>query len=155
MDQSGDRDRGHGKRDDGHSRKRDGGRHDDHGDDGLEHKGDRIAQWFAACIEREPRYDFEALARALERTDRHEGALNEHEIARRWRAIDRYASALSNEHDEDARSGVDYRSTNRALLDGGAYGDGFGYAATGGAPGRVANFQTLRGLEEGFQRLHS
>jgi Ca2+-binding RTX toxin-like protein len=155
MDQSGDRDRGHGKRDDGHGRKRDGGKHDDQGDNRLEHKGDRIAQWFAACIESEPRYDFEALAQALERTDRHGGALNEHEIARRWRAVGRYASALSNEHDEDARSGMDYRFNNRALLDSGAYGDGFGYAATGGALGRVADFQIILGLEEGFQRLHS
>jgi hypothetical protein len=149
------RDHDHGKRDDERRGKPDSRKHDDRDDDRSEHKGDRMADCLVANVESKPRYDIEALAQELERSDRHGEALNAQEIARRWQVVGRYASALSNEHDEDAQGGADYRFKDQGLLGGGALGGGFGYSGSTGAPHRIATLQTLQGLEEGFQRLHN
>jgi hypothetical protein len=145
----------HGRRDDARHSKPDSGKHDDRGDDHSDRKGDRLTDFLAAYIESKPRYDFEALALELKHADRNGEALNVQEIARRWRAVGQYASALTNEHDEHARGGADYRFNDHGLLGGGAFGGGLGYSGSPGVLRRVANLQTLQGLEEGFQRLHS
>jgi hypothetical protein len=155
MDHCDDRGDVHGKRDDERRRKPDGRKHDDRDDDRSVHKGDRMADCIAAYVESKPRYNFEALALELEHADRNGEALNVHEIARRWRAVGQYASALENGQDEDARGGADYRFNDHGLLGGGAFGGGFGYSGSIGALRRVANLQTLQGLEEGLQRLHA
>jgi hypothetical protein len=154
-DQCDNRVHDHEKRDDERHGMPDGRNHDDRDDDRSDQRGDRMADCLAAYVESKPRYDFEALAHELERSDRHGEALNAHEIARRWQVVGRYASELSNEHDEDARGGADYRFKDHSLLGGGASGGGFGYSGSTGAPHRIATFQTLQGLEEGFQRLHN
>ena len=155
MDHYEDRGHDHGKRNDERHRKPDGVKHDDRDDDRSDHKRDRMAECLAAYVESKPRYDFEALAQELERLDRHGEALNAQEIARRWQVVGRYSSALSNEHEEDARGGADYRFNNLGLLGGGAFSGGLGYSGSTGTLHRVANLQTLQGLEEGFQRLHA
>lgn len=131
-------------------------RHDsDRGEHHSKGKRESPADLLEAYLGQKPHYDFEALARELERPDRHGEALNAQEIARRWRVVGQYASALSNEHDEDARGGADYRFNEHGLLGGGAFGGGFGYSGSTGVLRRVANLQTLQGLEEGLERLHA
>jgi len=125
------------------------------GDHHSKGKRESLADLLEAYLEQHPHYDFEALAREMEGWDRHGETLNAHEIARRWRAVGQYSSALANEHDEDARGGADYRFNAHGLLGGGAFGGGFGNSRSTGALRRAANLQTLQGLEEGFQRLHS
>jgi hypothetical protein len=149
------RDHDPGERDDERHGKPHGRKHDDCNDDRLDHKGDRMVGCLTANVESKPRYDFEALAEEQERSEQHGEALNRQEIARRWQVVGRYASALANEHDEDARGGADCRLNDHSLLSGSISGGGFGYSGSTGAPHRVANLQTLQGLAEGFQRLHS
>jgi Ca2+-binding RTX toxin-like protein len=149
------RDHDHGKRDDERPSKLGGRNHGERDDDHSVQKGDRMADCLAAYIEIKPRYDFEVLAKELKRSDRHGEALNAQEIARRWQVVGRYAGALVNEHDEDARGGADYRINDHGLLGGGVSGGGFGYSGSTGAAHRIATLQTLQGLEEGFQQLHN
>ncbi len=132
------------------------GKHDsDRGEHHSKGKRESPADLLEAYLGQKPHYNFEALARELERSERHAEALNAQEIARRWRVVGQHASALSNEHDEDARGGADYRFNNHGLLGGSAFGGGFGYSGSTGALRRVANLQTLQGLEEGLERLHA
>jgi Ca2+-binding RTX toxin-like protein len=151
----GDHDDGrHDDRDDHHG-KSDDRKHSDHDDDRSDRKGDPITDCLAAYLGRKPQYDFEALALELEHADRNGEAIGAQEIARRWRAVGQYASALANEHDEDARGGAAYRFHEHGLLGGGAFGGGFGYTGSTGMARGSASLRTLQGLEEGFQRIHS
>jgi len=118
-------------------------------------KRESLAGLLEAYLAQKPDYDFAAFVQELERSERRGEAIGAQEIARRWRAVGQYASALANEHDEDARGGADYRFNDHGLLGGGAFGGGFGYSGSTGSLRRVANLQTLQGLEEGFQRIHS
>jgi len=149
------RDHDHGKRGDERHGKPDGRKHDDHDDDRSDRKGNRMVDCLAAYVESKPRYDFEALAKELERSERRGEALDAQEIARRWQAVSRYAGALSNEHNDDARGGAVYRFNEHGLLGGGAFGGGFGYTGSTGMARGNASLRTLHGLEEGFQRLHA
>jgi hypothetical protein len=113
------------------------------------------ADLLEAYLERTPRYDFEALAREMERGDEPERALSALEIARRWERVSRYAAGLADERDEDARYGAarDWRA-GLDLPGTGALGGGFGHAGSTGMTRGMANLKTLQGLEEGFHRLH-
>jgi hypothetical protein len=152
-DQGGGHDR-HEERD-GHGSRSGQGHDEDKTDHDSRSERNRMVELLEVYLARKPRYDFEAPMREWERSDRHGEALNAQEIARRWQVVGRYAGALVNEHDEDARGGADYRVNDHGLLGGGVSGGGFGYSGSTGAPLRVANLQTLQGLAEGFQRIHS
>jgi hypothetical protein len=136
----------------GSKRERDSDRDDRHSSKG---KRESLAGLLEAYLAQKPDYDFEAFVQELERSERRGEAIGVQEIARRWRVVGRYASAFSNEHDEDARGGADYRVNDHGLLGGGAFGGGLGYSGSTGVLRRAVNLQTLQGLEEGFQRLHS
>jgi hypothetical protein len=118
-------------------------------------KRDRISELLAAYLGQEHRYDFETLARDLEREDRREETLTVQEIARRWQWVSAYASGLANDHDDDARRGAVYRFDEQGLLVSGAFGGGFGYTGSTGMARGIASLRALQGLEEGFQRLRS
>ena len=150
-----DRNHDNGERDHEHRSTSHGSTRFDRVDDRSGRKGDRITDVLAAYFERKPRYDFEALTLELEHTERNGKSPNGHEIARRWQVVGRYASSLANEYDEDARGGADYRFNGHGLLEGGIHGGGLGDSESTGAIRRMANLQTLQGLEEGLRRLHA
>jgi len=154
-DECGNRDHDHRKRDDEHRRSSHGGKHVDLDDDRSDRKGDRITERLVAYLERKPCYDFEALFLELEHADRNGEAPHGQEIAHRWRVVGRYASALANEHDEDARGGADYRFNEHSLLGGGIQDGGLEQSEPTGVIRRMASLQTLQGLEEGLQRLRA
>jgi hypothetical protein len=146
----------HGQDDDPHG-KQGSGKHDDRNDDHTEHHKPDLAGLLEAYLARRPEYEFEALARELERSNHHRETLSAHEIARHWQAVDRYVNGLADERDEDARHGAgEWRGFDAlSLLGGGSTGGAFGHAgSTGGAHG-MANLKTLPGLEEGFHRLRT
>lgn len=92
----------------------------------------------------------------MERSGQRGEALSAHEIARRWEAVRRYASGLSDEHDEDARGAALWQHfAGPGWLGGDALGGGFGYAGSTGMARGAANLRTLHGLEEGFTRLYT
>lgn len=136
-----------------------GSRHaNDRDDHPSRHERDRMADLLEAYLAHKPRYDFETLARDLERGgERREDALNAREIANRWQRIGRYVNGLSDERDEDARHGAgEWRGFDAlSLLGGGSSGGAFGHAGSTGAKHGFANQKTLQGLEEGFHRLRS
>jgi Ca2+-binding RTX toxin-like protein len=146
----------HGMDNDPHG-KQDGGKHDDPDNDRTEHRKPNLAGLLEAYLARRPDYDFEALARELDRSNHHGEALNTHEIARRWQAVDRYVKGLADERDEDARLGAgEWRSFDApSLLGGGLSGGAFGHAGSTGGTHGMANLKTLPGLEEGFHRLRT
>ncbi|MGH8634540.1 MAG: putative Ig domain-containing protein, partial [Burkholderiales bacterium] len=144
----------HGKHDDEHHGRSVGRKRTDHDDDRSTRKGDQMADCLATYFESKPRYDFESLAQDLERLERRGEALSAREIARRWQVVGRYAGALSNEHDEDAR-GAGYRIDNHGVLGGDAFGGAFGHPPSIGVLHRAVNLHTLQGLKEGLQRLHA
>jgi Ca2+-binding RTX toxin-like protein len=156
-DGGGNRGEDHGNhqedRDEYHHGKSDGRRHDHQHDDRSDREGDRMADCLAAYLAHKPRYDFEALTQELERSDWRGEALEPREIARRWQMVDRYTSALSNEHDEDARGGAAYRLGDQGLLGGGAFGGAFGYTDSSSSIRGIVSLKTLQGLEEGFRPL--
>ena len=120
------------------------------------HRDESIGELVHAYLARKPDYDFEALARELERPQRREEVLNPLEIARRWAQMHRYIDALGEADDEEARYG--------ALI---ARRGFFGQA--GGRRGRRNLWpcrvdrrsarhrepKMLQGLEEGFTRLRT
>jgi hypothetical protein len=156
-DGGGHRDEDHGHqhkdRDENHHGADDRRHEDQHDHSGR--KDDRLADCLAAYLADKPRYDFEALTQELERSDARGEALEAREIARRWQMVDRYANALLNENDEDARGGAAHRLDDHGLLGGGAFGSAFGDTGSSGSMGGTASLKTLTGLEEGFHHLRS
>jgi hypothetical protein len=112
---------------------------------------DRIADSIAARLARSPRFDFEALARELER-----GGYNEApgDVRTRWQAVTSYVNGLGEDGDEHLRRGAPFgweRFAQGGIT--GAAAAGFGYAGSIGASRGVEDLRTLRGLEEGFRPL--
>jgi hypothetical protein len=95
-------------------------------------------------------FDFEALARELERTGKQEKPLTPQQIQRQWAAVQRYVSALALEGEQDDASLVGWRDFSAASLLG---ANGFGFEAAGGAARGPENLNSLECLIEGFRRL--
>jgi len=150
-----DRDHDNGERDHEHHRWSHGRTHLDRDDHRSNRKHDRIADFFAASLERKSRYDFESLALELEHTDWIREGPNGDEIARRWQVVGGFVSALASERDEDAQGGADYRFSEHRLLGGDIDTGGLRYSESIGQVRRMANLQSLQGLDEGFQRIHA
>jgi len=150
-----DDDHGHRDLSDGDRVRKDRRGHEEEDDERSQRQPDRLADLLEAYLTQKPRYEFELLAEELTRVDGKVPALSAREIAHRWQAIARYASALSHEHDEDARGAALHRVHGYELSGGGAFGGGFGYAGSTGLVRGAANLRALQGLEEGFQRIRA
>ena len=124
-------------------------------DERSQRQPDRLADLLETYLAQRPRYEFDLLTDDLTRADGKGPELSAREIAHRWQAIARYASALSHEHDEDARGAALHVVHGYELSGGGVFGGGFGYAGSTGLVRGAANLRTLQGLEEGFQRIHA
>jgi Ca2+-binding RTX toxin-like protein len=102
--------------------------------------------WQKSC------FDFETLARELDRSSKHDEALSPQEIARRWAAVHRYTSALALEADEHADHSALTGWQSFAVL-GLLSASGFGFEASIGAARGPESLKSLEGLNEGFRRL--
>lgn len=121
----------------------------------IHHERDRVADLLGSLVGQEPHFDFEDLEREIEQVGRRGPVLTPAQVAQRWERIDRYMNELSGERDEDARQGAGELPGFDALnfLAGGGSEGAFGFAGSTGATRGFANLKTLRGLDEGFQRL--
>ncbi|MGH8621437.1 MAG: putative Ig domain-containing protein, partial [Burkholderiales bacterium] len=134
-----DDDHGHHNLLDGDHGKSESRQHEEQDDERSQLQFGRLADLLEAYLTQKPRYEFELLADELTRADGRGPALSAREIAHRWQAIARYASALSHEHDEDARGAALHRFPEHGLLGGGTFGGGFGYTGSTGMARGSAN----------------
>jgi hypothetical protein len=96
--------------------------------------------------------EFETSAQAIPASERDVSARGH--AAKQWRRVSSYLERLL-EADHDGREGagaVSHGEWNG--MDARADGSSFGHAGSTGLTRGLANMKTLRGLEEGFQRLH-
>jgi len=148
----------HGHDDDCHEPARDHHRRDERrdrvADERGSHRDERPVQDGAAAISerlsQSLSFDFEALARELERPGREEKSLTPQQIQRQWAAVQRYVSALALEGEEDDAGAGGWRNFSAASLLGTG---GFGFEASTGAALGPQNLKSLEGLSEGFRRL--
>ncbi len=118
--------------------------------------GNRLQDLLESYFTRPPRYGFERLAADLRQDGRRrEDALDALGIANRWQRIGRYADGLSDERGNDTHFGAgEWRGFDAlGLLSHGGISGAFGYASSIGSMNGVAGMKTLRGLDEGFNRL--
>jgi len=108
----------------------------------------------AALLERQPSYDFSAVADYLSRQydDRAGRRLSTADIALQWSTLQRYAAGLAHVDPYAAEAAQD-RGFAHDMLRLAASAMGWGYDGSTGVGRSAAGMSALQGLSEGFQRL--
>jgi Ca2+-binding RTX toxin-like protein len=137
----------HGDRDDHHGH----WRTDAHGKSGGDHGPRDERDGMRHRLSHAPRFDFEALVAAFDRSGR-DPSPSSVEIERRWTAVTRYASSLHDDGDDSRRGAPAFNRVLRSMP-GLAAAHGWGFDGSTGASRDQEGFKGFEGIREGFHRL--
>ena len=119
-----------------------------------ENDRDCVAEYFAAYLAHESHFEFEAMARDFEESNRRSAAFTSREIARRWQLVGRVNGAFSIEVDESTGGAGAHVFGQDAHLGAQAWLGGDELLGLRGTVNQTVNLKVLQGLKEGFNQLH-